>query len=262
MMDKKEFLKRKISLMGVNPSEEQLEQLLLYYEMLTEKNKVMNLTAITEYEEVVVKHFMDSLSLSMVFDSIGLSSLNNEDHEAVDAEQRKREINGKSLIDLGTGAGFPGIPIKIMYPMFHVTLLDSLQKRIHFLDEVVSELHLSEIKAVHYRAEEGARISDYREKFDYCVSRAVANIATLSEYCLPYVKVGGYFISYKTPEIENEIKDAYGAIQKLGGYVRKIRSFTLQETDLERSLVVIEKVKNTPNLYPRKAGTPSKKPLS
>ncbi len=219
-------------------SDNQIKQLDLFYEMLVEKNKVMNLTAITEFNEVQLKHFIDSLSICTVLPS---------------------EVN--SVCDLGTGAGFPGIPMAIAYPSLQFTLIDSLNKRIKFLDEVVSELGLTNVTLVHARAEEAGRNKLYREQFDLVVSRAVANIATLSEYCLPLVKVGGYFISFKSGDINDEIKLSGKAINKLGGNLRKPVLFSLPDTDISRSFLIINKEKNTPKAYPRKAGTPSKEPL-
>ena len=234
-----EQLKRKSELLNIHLEEKQIEQFFQYYEMLIEKNKVMNLTAITEKEEVIDKHFIDSISLS----------------KAIDVTKPLK------ILDLGTGAGFPGIPLKIAYPNLKITLLDSLNKRIKFLNEVIEELDLKDIYAIHGRAEDYAKQVEYREQFDLCVSRAVANLATLSEYCLPYVKEGGCFISYKSGSVEEELNQSKKAIFELGGKVKEVIPFTLPETDIERTFVVIEKVRKTPKKYPRKAGLPSKEPI-
>lgn len=218
---------------------EQQEQLITYYEMLVEKNKVMNLTAITEFEEVLDKHFLDSISLAQYVDL----------------------TKPVSVIDLGTGAGFPGMPLKIMFPDLKITLADSLNKRILFLDEVISELGLTDIQTVHARAEDLAHDPNYREQYDYCVSRAVANLSSLSEYCLPFVRIGGSFISYKSGEIEEELAAAKKAIFLLGGQFDRVIPFQLEGTDLNRSFVVIRKEKKTAKTYPRKSGMPTKKPL-
>ena len=219
-------------------TDRQIEQLDLFYELLVEKNKVMNLTAITEFDEVIVKHFADSVSICTVLP------------DAV-----------KTVCDLGTGAGFPGIPMAIAYPDLQFTLIDSLNKRIKFLQEVVDALGLSNVTLVHARAEEAGRNKLYREKFDLVVSRAVANIATLSEYCLPLVNVGGYFISFKSGDVKEEIEASGSAVKKLGGNLTKPVYFSLPDTDISRSFLIIKKEKNTPKAYPRKAGTPSKEPL-
>lgn len=221
-------------------SDAQIEQFLIYYEMLTEKNRIMNLTAITEFGEVMKKHFIDSLSLVKAYDL----------HAA--------EI---SVIDIGTGGGFPGIPLKIAFPHLKVTLMDSLNKRVDFLREVIEELGLQGIDAVHGRAEDYAKPEKLREQYDLCVSRAVANLSVLSEYCLPYVKVGGKFISYKSEKITEEMKDAEYAIITLGGRIAEQIAFTLPDSDLFRNLFVVEKCVPTPAKYPRKAGLANKKPL-
>ncbi len=218
----------------------QYEQFIQYYEMLIEKNKVMNLTSITEFEEVIHKHFVDSV---------------------VNFEKMVDNSKKITLIDVGTGAGFPGIPIKIAYPSVKIVLLDSLNKRIKFLQEVIAELRLEDIVAIHSRAEDAGRNVQYREKFDYCVSRAVANLATLSEYCLPFVKVGGYFISYKAGEIEDELEQSKNAIQLLGAKVEERKKFMLPGTDIHRTMIYIKKIKPTAQRYPRKSGMPSKEPL-
>ena len=220
-------------------SEKQQEQLTVYYEMLVEKNKVMNLTAITEFEDVLEKHFLDSIAIARYVNLTG----------------------NLSVIDLGTGAGFPGMPLKILFPNLKITLADSLNKRILFLNEVIDALKLEGVTTVHGRAEDLAVNGNYREQYELCVSRAVANLSTLSEYCLPFVKVGGSFISYKSGEIEEELTAAKKAIFLLGGKTEKVIPFQLDGTDINRSFVVINKEKKTPKTYPRKSGTPSKKPL-
>lgn len=232
-------LKEGCKKIGIELNDTQINQFLRYYEFLVEKNKVMNLTGITEYEEVVQKHFVDSLSLI----------------QAVNPQ------NMNSLIDVGTGAGFPGVPLKIAFPHLKVVLLDSLNKRILFLNELIDKLQLKNITAVHGRAEDAAREDSYREKFDLCVSRAVANLSSLSEYCIPFLKNEGVFVSYKSTNIDNEIKNAKRAWFLLGGkYVQK-KEFFLPDSDIGRSLIVIRKEKTTPFKYPRKAGLPSKEPL-
>ncbi len=239
----KNFLREEVEKTGIKLKDEQIEQLFIYYELLIEWNKVMNLTAITDYEEVVRKHFVDSLSIIRAIDEKTLLSENI------------------SVIDIGTGAGFPGIPIKIAFPGLKVTLLDSLNKRIRFLNDVIEKLQLKNIKAIHGRAEDYAKQAEYREKYHICVSRAVANLSTLSEYSLPYVRVGGYFISYKSGNIEEEIENSRNAVQRLGGRIEKIIKFTLPDTDIKRTIIKIKKVKTTEKKYPRKSGIPSKEPL-
>lgn len=223
-------------------SDVQAEQFLIYYEMLIDKNQAVNLTAITDFDEVLKKHFIDSLSL--------VKAYNLSDSET--------EI---SLIDIGTGAGFPGIPLKIAFPNLKVTLMDSLNKRVDFLNEVISTLGLSQIDTIHGRAEDYAKPGQLREKYDLCVSRAVANLSVLAEYCLPYVKVGGKFISYKSEKVTEEINNAEYAIGILGGKIKEQITFTLPDSDIYRNLVVIEKVSETPSKYPRNAGKVDKKPL-
>lgn len=225
--------------MGIVLDGEQRQQFVDFYEYLVEKNKVMNLTGITEFQEVLVKHFLDSLACV----------------KAVDIKKVKR------MMDVGTGAGFPGVPLKIAFPHLEACLLDSLKKRVNFLEETFDLLKLTDITAVHGRAEEYAKNKAYRESFDLCVSRAVSNLATLSEYCLPYVKVGGSFISYKSGTVQEEAEQAEKAVKILGGKIRDVVYFSIPDSEIQRSLVVIEKVKSTPGKYPRKAGTPLKEPL-
>lgn len=218
----------------------QIEQFMVYYELLIEWNKVMNLTGITEFEEVIVKHFLDSLAVVKVCDMAQI----------------------KRVIDIGTGAGFPGIPLKIAFPHLNMVLLDSLKKRINFLDAVINELKLDTITAVHGRAEDYANQMEYRECFDLSVSRAVANLSSLSEYCLPFVLSGGIFISYKSGKIKEELEASQKAIHILGGKVSSNVKFRLLDTDIERTFVVVEKVKLTPKRFPRKAGLPVKEPIT
>ncbi len=226
---------------GIALSSDQLQKFASFYDLLIEKNKVMNLTAITEPDEVVTKHFIDSLSVISFFEDISSGEY--------------------MVIDVGTGGGFPGIPLKIAFPNLHITLFDSLQKRILFLQDVISQLGLSDIDAIHGRAEDFGRDESYREKYDLCVSRAVANLSTLSEYCLPFVKSGGTFISYKTDSVDEELSAATEAIRVLGGGNPRIEKYELYSTDAIRSLLIIDKVKPTPKKYPRKAPLPKKSPL-
>lgn len=223
--------------LNISLSKEQMQQFVDYYELLIETNKVMNLTAITEFDEVIEKHFLDSLSLFRVY------HLNEN----------------VKILDMGTGAGFPGIPLKIAFPEIDLVLADSLNKRIKFLQDVIDHLGLKKVEALHARAEEMGRNKQYREQFDLCVSRAVANLSSLSEYCIPFVKEGGKFISYKSGEIDEETNQAQKAISILGGRIEEIYKFDLYEQ--RRSFVIIKKEKKTPKAYPRKAGTPTKMPL-
>ena len=236
----------------VELTQKQKDQFQKYYEMLIDRNKVMNLTAITEYDEVVEKHFIDSISLYKAYE---LEPYFSHPQTGADSYAECK------VIDLGTGAGFPGIPLKIVYPGLKITLLDSLNKRVKFLNDVISELGLTDIEAIHGRAEDFAKQPEYREQYDLCVSRAVANLATLSEYCLPYVKKGGYFISYKSGNIDEELSQSKKAIGVLGGSVEEVVKFNLLNSDVGRSFVKIQKISNTPKKYPRKAGVPGKEPI-
>lgn len=232
------FIKNLLSF-GIELDDIKLEQFHKYYELLIEWNKNINLTAITEYGDVLTKHFLDSLAIVKAIDC-------------------KRTY---SLIDVGTGAGFPGIPIKIVFPNIKVTLLDSLKKRVNFLDEVIKNLSLTDIEAIHGRAEDFAKEDKLREQYDISVSRAVANLSTLSELCLPYVNVNGKFIAYKSEKADIELIEAQNAIQILGGgNIEKI-PFLLPGTEFERNIIVIDKIINTPSKYPRKSGKPEKSPL-
>ena len=213
-----------------------LDKLHLYMKNLLEWNKVMNLTAITDEEDIISKHFLDSIIIN-------------------------KYIEGNRGIDIGSGAGFPGIPLKIMFPEKKILLLDSLNKRIKFLNEVIDSLCLENVETVHSRAEDAAHNKLYREKFDLCVSRAVANLSTLSEYCLPFVRKNGYFVSYKSVELTNEAVSAENALKILGGSKPECIYFDLDDYDYHRSFAIIHKLDNTKKKYPRKAGTPSKEPL-
>lgn len=232
-----EYFLDELGKLNISLSEMQINQFIRFYKMLIEKNKVMNLTAITEFDEVIDKHFLDSLNLFRLID------LNSE----------------KRILDLGTGAGFPGIPLKIAFPKIKITLVDSLNKRVMFLNDVVNQLGLEDVECVHARAEDLAKKKEYREEYDICVSRAVANLSTLSEYCIPFVKVGGNFISYKSGDCDEEINSSKAAIKKLGARISKVENFEIK--DMGRSFVVIDKISSTPSKYPRKAGLPSKEPL-
>lgn len=225
----------------IDISKEQINQFIRYYEILVEWNSFMNLTAITDFDEVIKKHFVDSVSLVKALPDI-----------------REKEY---TLIDIGTGAGFPGIPLKIIFPHLKILLLDSLNKRISFLNEVIGKLELSETDAVHGRAEDYAKKKEFRESFDICVSRAVANLSTLSEYCIPFVKQNGFFVSYKSEKISEEFDSASRAIKILGGSYERHVEFYLPDSDIYRNLLVIKKEKTTPSRYPRKAGLPSKEPI-
>ena len=219
-------------------SDTQLQQFDKYFDLLIEWNEKINLTSITDPKEVCIKHYADSVSIGKYY-----------------------PISNQNIIDIGTGAGFPGIPLKILFPDIKITLLDSLNKRINFLNLVVEELNLSGVTCIHGRAEDYAHDKTYREKYDICVSRAVANMSTLSEYCLPFVKTGGKFISYKADYSNEERDSSVNAISILGGKVSSVESFSLSDYDYKRTFVIIDKCKNCSGKYPRKAGTPSKNPL-
>ena len=224
---------------GLQLSKEQYEGFMKYMRLLQEWNEKINLTAITEDEEVVKKHFIDCIK----------------------AFKRDEFKKAETLIDVGTGAGFPGLPIAIMRSDLKVTLLDSLNKRINFLNTVINELGLKNVTTIHSRAEDGARNKDLREKFDIATSRAVANMSVLSEFCLPYVKVDGHFIALKGPAVEQEIQESRNAIGTLGGQLVDICEVSIEGTELRHNLVVVKKIKPCEKIYPRKAGTITKKPI-
>lgn len=239
-MEKKRFeeeMSKKSKILGVRFSVEQIEQFYKYMNLLIEWNEKMNLTAITEPKEIILKHFIDSITILKYID------------------------DNSKLVDVGTGAGFPGVPLSIMNPTLKIILVDSLNKRLIFLQEVVKELNLKNIEIVHARAEEFGQNKNYREKFDIATSRAVANLATLSEYLVPLVKIGGKIISMKASNAKEEINDAQKAIEVLGGKIEKIEEFDLPESDIGRTIIIIDKNKCTPAIYPRKAGTPAKEPI-
>lgn len=225
--------------MGLSFDEEKYNKFIKYKDLIKEWNQKINLTAITDDEEIIKKHFIDSIK---VF---------NCDYVK----------NAKSVIDIGTGGGFPGIPMRIVKEDSKMVLLDSLNKRINFLNEVINDLNLSNIKTIHGRAEDFAQTAEYRQRFDLAVSRAVANLTVLLEFCLPYVKVGGYFVALKGPAIEEEIKAAEGALKALGGKIEKIIEVDIEGSDLKHNLLVVKKIKDTPKKYPRKAGMVTKNPI-
>lgn len=234
-----EILKQEALKFNIELSEEMLEKFEVYTNMLLEYNSFMNLTAITEPYEVKIKHYLDSLTLLCT-------------------EKLK---SGDKVIDIGAGAGFPSLPNAIARPDVNFTMLDSLGKRVNFLNDVVSKINLSNATAIHSRAEDGGRDKNMRESFDIAVARAVADLAVLSEYALPFVKVGGYFLAMKGTAPEDEINNAKKAIKTLGGQIEKVCDIKIEPLDLNHTIVVIKKISKTASIYPRKAGTPSKKPL-
>ena len=232
-----EFAKDLFKKINIELSESNFEKFETYFNLLIEWNNKINLTTITDENDVLLKHFIDSCMIE------------------------KYVSNNASIIDVGTGAGFPGVPVKIIRDDIDLTLLDSLNKRINFLNSLINCLKLDNVKTVHGRAEEFGINNQYREKFDVATARAVANLATLSEFCLPFVKVGGIFICMKAGNAQEEIDNAKNAIKQLGSVIDKIETFTLPESDIERTIIIIKKVESTPKAYPRKAGTPERKPL-
>ena len=245
-ISKEEYLSSLSGKLNIELSKEQLDSFLKYYELLIDWNEKINLTAITEYEDVCLKHFVDSMSIVNAFSSY---------------EEASEFFKDKTLIDVGTGAGFPGVCLKILFPELNITLMDSLDKRIKFLNEVIAALNLKKIVTVHARVEDAAKTSEYRESFDFATARAVASLPVLSEYCLPFVKVGGSFIAYKSEKVLEEISISANALNVLGGKIESKFSFDLPDSQLARTILFIKKESSTPDKYPRKAGTPSKKPL-
>lgn len=225
----------------IKVSDQQKKQFTQYFEDLVTVNQHVNLTRITDQDEVYLKHFFDSITPMLTF-----------------GEVFKKNI---TICDVGAGAGFPSIPLKILFPSLKVTIVDSLNKRLKFLVDLTKKLGLTDVSLVHGRAEDIGQNKLYREKFDLVCARAVANLATLSEYCLPLAKEDGYFIALKGPKAEAELSDAQKAIKTLGGQEVKAVNFTLPQTAEERTLILIKKIKKTPNKYPRQAGTPSRKPI-
>ena len=236
----KELLIESANELGIRLNEKMSDNFFMYKDLLLEWNEKINLTAITEEREIILKHFIDSISI-------------------LTAVEMKKEI---SIVDIGTGAGFPGIPVKIVYPDCKMTLIDSLNKRVKFLQEVITKLQLQDITAVHGRAEDVGQDKNHREKYDLCLSRAVANLSVLAEFCLPMVKIGGEFISLKGPDATEEISTAKTAINILGGEISDIKKLKIPNSDIVHSIVVIKKIRQVPSKYPRKAGYVTKNPIS
>ena len=236
-MEKEVFFEEMQKKLDIKLNVEQLEKFYKYMGLLIEWNEKMNLTAITEPNEIILKHFVDSLTIL------------------------KEISNNSKVVDVGTGAGFPGIPLSIANESLKITLVDSLNKRLIFLQEVIEKLELKNVEIIHSRAEDFGQNKKYRENFDFATSRAVANLSTLSEYLIPLVKINGKCICMKASDVEEEINQAKNAINVLGGTIEKIEEFKLPESDIGRTIIIINKQKQTPNKYPRKAGTPSKEPI-
>ncbi|WZL75087.1 16S rRNA (guanine(527)-N(7))-methyltransferase RsmG [Clostridiaceae bacterium 35-E11] len=238
-MNNREVLRQGGENLGISLSEDQIEKFFTYKDLLIEWNQKINLTAILDEKDIMIKHFLDSISC------VTLPYIKND----------------AKIIDVGTGAGFPGVPIKICYPNTSLTLLDSLNKRIHFLKEVCIHTDLKDVQFEHGRAEDFGKDKNFREKYDIAVARAVAELNVLCEYCLPFVQVGGYFICQKGPHVDEEMAKAQNAITVLGGSFIEKKDIPLPFTDIVHNIVIIKKIKQTPTKFPRKAGTPSKKPL-
>ena len=234
-MNKEEFIKNVFTSYGIDLNQSQIDKFLLYYEFLIEENNKYNLTAITEFEEVVYKHFLDSIL------------------------PYKNFKENSTVIDIGSGAGFPGVPLKILRNDLKITLIDSLQKRVNFLNQLIEKLQLKNIFAYHYRAEDYCLKN--REKFDYSISRAVAQISTLSEYLLPFLKIGGKAIMYKSQKINEELEIGKNSIKVLGGKIENCENFIVKEISCERNILIIDKIKSTPSIYPRGKNLPKTKPI-
>lgn len=239
-MEKEEFymkMKQKAEEIDIDLNVEQLWKFYSYMELLIEWNEKINLTAIIEPEEIILKHFIDSLTI----------------YKYIEKDNK--------VVDVGTGAGFPGIPLKIANPELKITLVDSLNKRLIFLQDVINKLQLKNVEIIHARAEEFGQNKKFREKFDIATSRAVANLSTLSEYLIPLVKLNGKCICMKAADADQEIKEAKKAINVLGGTIKEVENFMLPQSDIGRTIIIINKEKTTPTKYPRKAGMPSKDPI-
>lgn len=237
-VNRQDYIYNYFKLIDMELSDLQVEQFIKYYDLLVSWNKVMNLTTIIEFKDVVIKHFIDSAYVAKYYD-----------------------FNNLKVIDVGTGAGFPGIPLKILFPDMKILLLDSLNKRINFLNEVIDKLNLKDIKAVHSRAEDLGHNLEYREKFDIAISRAVANLSTLSEYCIPFIKENGRFLSYKSMNIGDEVNISKKALKILTSDIEEIHEYKLANTDIDRSVICIKKHDKLSLKYPRGSGKPSKDPL-
>lgn len=241
IMTNRELLMQGAAQLGLDMSEKTADRFETYARLLVEWNKKINLTAITEGKDIVTKHFLDSLTLPAC---CGL------------------DMENASMIDVGTGAGFPGLAVKLQCPSVRLTLLDSLAKRLKFLEAVAADVGAQDVAFCHARAEDGGQDRKLREQFDIATARAVANLSVLAEYCLPFVKVGGVFAALKGPMAEEELQSAAGAIETLGGKLRTVQDVTIPFAQLSHKIVLIDKVRPTPKQYPRKAGTPAKKPLA
>lgn len=255
-MERTGYISERFSKAGIELKKEQCAAFDRYAAMLVERNKSVNLTAITEFEDIVTKHFLDSVLL--LLDDVSRETFLRAGHAGTDVS---RETSPVKLVDVGTGAGFPGIPLRIVCPGIELTLIDALEKRVRFLAETVSELGCAETRLIHSRAEDAARDASLREAFDVCVSRAVAPLPVLCEYCLPFVRIGGVFFAYKALDCDQEIRDASAAIRLLGGKLEVVRELRLPGTDITRRILIITKISPTPDRYPRRAGKPEKSPL-